>query len=95
MLAPDEKIAKVYEFHELALDHVAALIEQVAALEEADSHLAEAQRYRDELLAALATYGRHLDGCTRQNMRGRCSCGFSRLFDEDLHEHREESARNG
>jgi hypothetical protein len=40
-------------------------------------------RLEEPAIRALAKYGRHLDDCTRQNMRGRCSCGFSRCFDEN------------
>lgn len=33
--------------------------------------------------AAFYPYLRHRDDCTRQNEKGPCSCGLSRLFDED------------
>jgi hypothetical protein len=35
-----------------------------------------------ESAEALARYGQHDADCTRQKMRGKCSCGFSRLTDK-------------
>jgi hypothetical protein len=44
--------------------------------------LSEAQEALRAWAARLSQFTDHAEGCTRVKMRGLCSCGFARLFDE-------------